>query len=203
MGVDKGILVKACKLHVLRKSIMSTMIGCWVAPFSNIVAMDVFLPIIKTSWKHDIDEEPNLLPPLRLCASFWEWLSERGGVVPKTSSNLDSARVGVVVSNLGDCGLTSSGFKDFGCFFCIVVTTTLDPHLRLHLLRKGWEQPCCFQPYQENYLHVWKAELLDSLTPLPANEMKAGNQWTIEISSRYIHPMFLTITLSKCKTHPP
>ena len=96
--------------------------------------------------------------------------------MPKATSNLDSARVGVVVSNLGDCGLTSSDFKDLGCFFCIVLTTTLDPHLHLHLLRKGWEQPWCFQPYQENHLHLWKLEPLDSLTPLPANEMKAGNQ---------------------------
>lgn len=98
------------------------MTRCWVAPFSYIVAMDVFLPTIIISWELDVDEEPNVFPPLRLYPSFWEWLSERGGVVPYVTSNLDSACVRVVSSNLGDCGSTFNDFED-SCFFCVPVTT--------------------------------------------------------------------------------
>lgn len=91
------------------------------------------------------------------------------------TSNLDTTSVGVVVSNLGDCGSTSNDFKDSG-FSCVAVTTTLDPHLCLPPFAGGVGTNSVFQPHRNNYLYVGKAQIFASPTPTMVDEMKAGNQ---------------------------
>lgn len=51
---------------------MSTMIGCWSAPLSKIVAINVLFPTMKTCYKPSEDEEITIVPSLSSCASSCE-----------------------------------------------------------------------------------------------------------------------------------
>lgn len=62
------------------------MIGWFVAPFSNMDAMDVLLPILDSCWEPTIQYDPTQFSLLCLCAFGCECTIVVGGVVATIAS---------------------------------------------------------------------------------------------------------------------